>query len=205
MSRQYKMNQEIEAKFLNVDHDDIRQKLESLGAKLVHQKRQMRRVMLDFPDERFRKNDQHERFRIRDEGDKVTVTYKKSVEGSNYPIEHEFETNSFDETRQVFKSLGFIEYSYQETRREVWSYKKAFIMLDEWPWVKPFIEIEGEDEITIREVTKDLGLEWEDAMFGPADTVYMIEYKQMKQRDSVGYVEKLVFEGEMPEYLKDRI
>lgn len=199
------MNQEVEAKFLNVDHEDIRRRLEALGAKLVHIKRQMRRVMLDFPDQRFRKNDQHERFRIRDEGDKVTVTYKKSVEGSNYPIEHEFEADSFDETRQVFRSLGFVEYSYQETRREVWSFKNALIMLDEWPWIKPFMEIEGDDESTIKVVAKDLGLSWADAMFGPADTVYMVEYKKMKKRDSIGYVEKLVFEGEMPKYLKDRM
>lgn len=199
------MQQEIEAKFLNVDHDSMREMLKSVGAELNYAKKLMRRVMLDHPDGRYRNNNQHERFRIRDEGHVVTATYKKSVDGSNYPVEHEITVSSFDEARKLFASLGFVEYSYQETKRESWSINGVEVVLDEWPWVKPFMEIEGPDERSIKTVAKKLGLNWKDAFFGPADTVYAVEYKKMKKHDSIGYVEELIFEGELPKYLKDRL
>jgi len=199
------MQQEFEAKFLNVNHDEVRDKLKALGAKLEYPMRSMRRVMIDHEDSRYQKSHQNERFRVRDEGEKVTVTYKKTVEGSSYPIEHEIEVDSFDEARKVFKSLGLIEYSYQETKREAWELDGVEVVLDLWPWLKPQIEIEGKDEEAIKAVTKKLGFNWEDASFGPVDNAYRVEYKKMGPNDSVGYIDKLLFEGDMPDYLKERM
>ena len=199
------MQQEVEAKFLSIDHELMRKKLIKAGAKLNFEKKLMRRIMLDHLDGRYKTSDQSERFRIRDEGHKVTATYKKSVIGSNYNIEHEIEVSSFDEARRLFSSLGFLEYSYQETKRESWSVGDVEVVLDEWPWVNPFIEIEGPDEDSIKNVAKILELNWADAHFGPADTVYMLEYKKMKKHDSIGYIEELIFEGKLPKYLKDRL
>jgi len=199
------MQQEIEAKFINVNHDELRSKLKEIGAHLVYPMQEMKRVMLDHSDHRYQDNRQVERFRIRDEGNKVTVTYKKTVEGSSYPIEHEFEADSFNKARKLFSALGFKEYSYQETKRETWELDGVEIVLDLWPWLNPMIEIEGENEKAIKAIAAKLGFDWGDALFGPVDFMYRAQYKKMKDTDSVGYIDRLVFEGEMPEYFKERL
>lgn len=112
------MQQEIECKFLNVDHDNLRIKLKELSAVLEHPMRLMRRVMLDHVDGRYQKDaNKSERLRIRDEGDKVVVSYK-SKNKTNYVHEVEASVGSFDDTLKLFEVIGFEVYSYQESKRE---------------------------------------------------------------------------------------
>ena len=49
-------------------------------------------------------------------------------------------------------------------------------MLDEWPWVEPYIEIEGESEEAVRDTVSKLGLSWDDAKFGGVNTLYKEKY-----------------------------
>lgn len=198
------MQQEIEAKFLNVDHDVIRTKLMKAGATLEHPMRLMRRVMLDYPDHRFQVSNQSKRLRIRDEGDKVTVTFKESNE-SNYAHEVETIVSSFEEMCDVFKAIGFGTYSYQESKRETWQYSNVEVVLDEWPWLETYIEIEGPDEVSIQLAAKDLGFNWEDAEFGSVDSAYRIQYKKMTETESIGNVAEVKFDMPVPQYFKDRI
>jgi adenylate cyclase class 2 len=70
------MQTEIEAKFLDVDHDALRAKLRALGAVCEQPMRTMFRKGFDFPDRRLRK-EKNGWVRIRNEGDKVTMSYKQ--------------------------------------------------------------------------------------------------------------------------------
>jgi len=193
------MQQEVECKFLNVDHDDIRSKLRSLGAICEYPMRMMRRVMFDHVDARFQKNHQHERLRVRDEGDKVTITYKKSNE-TDYAYEVETTVGSFEDTRKLLKAIGLVEYSYQESKRETWEYKDVEVVLDEWPWIHPYIEIEGKNEKSIKQVAVKLGFEWEDAKFGSVDTVYRSQYPNFTINDSVGDEAEVKFGMQKPDW-----
>lgn len=56
------MKSEIEVKFLSVDHENIRQKLNSLGAELAIPMRLMRRAMLDHTDGRYQNTKKEIRF-----------------------------------------------------------------------------------------------------------------------------------------------
>jgi inorganic triphosphatase YgiF len=60
------MQQEIEVKFLNVSHKNVREKLAKLGAKCTVPMRLMRRVVVDYPDKRLQKSGDSW-MRIRDE------------------------------------------------------------------------------------------------------------------------------------------
>jgi adenylate cyclase class 2 len=197
------MQTEIEAKFLNVDHDEIREKLKTLGAVCEQPMRMMRRVMLDHADKRYQKSNQAERLRIRDEGDKVTVTYKASND-TNYVYELEIIVNSFEEALSLFEALGFIRYSFQESKRETWHYKNVEVVLDEWPWLNPYIEIEGLKEEYIKGVAAELGFVWENAGFGSVDTAYMFQYPGMTDKESIGDLPEVRFGMSLPEYLKRR-
>ncbi|MBA3758091.1 class IV adenylate cyclase [Candidatus Saccharibacteria bacterium] len=197
------MQTEIEAKFLHVNHNDIRERLNNLGAICEQPMRLMRRVMLDHADQRYQRGNQAERLRVRDEGDKVTVTYKASNE-TNYPYEVEARVNSFDEMGKLLKALGFVEYSFQESKRETWHYKNVEIVLDEWPWLDQYIEIEGKSEKDIKNVAEKLGFDWKDSKYGSVDTAYMQQYPGMKVTESIGDLSNVCFNEPLPQYLIDR-
>ena len=84
------MKNEIEAKFLDIDKDAIRSKLESLGATLVKPETLMRRTVFN--------TGEHSFARVRDEGDKIVMTYKNvsddhSILGTK---EVNIEVNNYD-------------------------------------------------------------------------------------------------------------
>ena len=197
------MQTEIEAKFLNVDFDDIRKRLKDSGAKLEQPMRIMRRVLFDYPDERFQKNGQTQRLRVRDEGNKITLTYKAKND-TNYAHEVEVEVDSFDEAVKLLEAIGLKKYSFQESKRETWTHKDVEVVLDEWPWVDTYIEIEGPSEEAIKSAAKDLGFDWKDAKFGSVDTAYRLQYPGMTKMESIGDLPEVRFEAPLPEYLIKR-
>ena len=195
---------EVEVKFLNVDIEDIRKRLTDAGGELEQPMRVMRRDMLDHADNRYSKGHFSERLRIRDEGDKCTMTYKVHRDGSPYPIELETTIGSYDATKQLMEAIGLHSISYQESKRETWRLDDVEVVIDEWPWAKPYIEIEGESEPSIKAAAKKLGFDWKDAKFGSADTVYQAEYPKMTDKDSIGDVAEVRFDLPVPQYFKDR-
>lgn len=167
------MKDEIEVKFVNVDHDAVREQLKKIGAVCEHPMRTMRRVVVHTP-EMSKKN---AFIRIRDEGYRTTMTYKQfdsdSVDGAK---EHEVSVSDFDEVVSIL-ARGGLEYDvYQESKRENWLLGDVEIMLDEWPWLNPYIEIEGDSEAKLQELAKQLGLKWDEAVYGGVANVYRIQY-----------------------------
>jgi adenylate cyclase class 2 len=193
------MKTEIEVKFLDIDHDDIRGKLAAIGASLEIPMRLMRRVTIDTSAMK----QKGAYVRVRDEGNKVTMTYKQfdklSVDGAK---EIEIEVSHFQDTIDILAAAGLPQGSYQETKRETWKLGSTEIVLDEWPWLKPYIEIEGESEAAIRDVTAQLGLDWETAAFGDVMTAYRSEYPHLTEQQTVGNVAEVRFGAELPELLQ---
>ena len=167
------MNTEIEAKFLNIDHDAIRAKLEALGGVLEQPLRLMRRVVIHTPD----MTSKNAFLRVRDEGYRTTITYKQfdsdAVDGAK---EYEVEVSSFDDTVRMLSASGLTYDAYQESKRENWRLGNVEIMLDEWPWLQPYLEVEGESEEAIKQVAELLELSWTDAQFGGIANAYRSQY-----------------------------
>lgn len=193
---------EIECKFLQIDHDAMREKLKKAGAKCVQPMRLMRRSILDFEDGRLDTEDGH--LRVRDEGDKITATYKvfneRTVDGA-----HEIETTVGDyaTTVALFCQIGLIIKSEQESKRETWELDDCEIVLDEWPWIAPYMEIEGPSKEAIQTVAKKLGLNWSDAVYGGVTRVYRAEF-DIPERVSVGECRVISFDGQPPQHWKRR-
>jgi adenylate cyclase class 2 len=196
------MQQEVEAKFLDIDHAEIRAKLEQLGAVLEHPNRLMRRTIFDFPDRRLKQ--QKSRLRVRDEGGKITITYK-SASDTQYSNEVETTVGSYETMVDLLRALGLNAYATQESKRETWRCKNVEIELDEWPWAPQYVEIEGPDEAAIKQVTAELGLDWTNAVFESADAVYHHHYPGMRQEESIGAVAELTFAGDRPQWLQERM
>ena len=192
------MKTEIEAKFVNIDHDDIRAKLTAIGATLEQPMRLMKRVTID--STQLKAKDAF--VRIRDQGDKVTLTYKQfdelSVTGAK---EIEVTVSSFEDTVSLFSAAGLPHGSYQETKRETWNIDSTEIVLDVWPWLNPYIEIEGASEEIIKDVATQLGLNWADAVFGDVMAAYRVQYPHLGIHDTVGNLPEVKFGEPLPEFL----
>lgn len=195
------MKTEIEAKFLNVDFDEIREMLTNLGAILEEPMRMMRRYTFD---NAYMKRGKDAFVRVRDEGKKTTVTYKQfdslSLHGAK---EIEIEVSDFDLAVALMREIGAGEegQSYQESRRETWRLGQAEIVLDEWPWLKPYIEIEGDTEEVVRQTADLLGLLWNDAVFGDVMVAYRAEYPHLSEKNTVGTIAKVCFGDPLPHIL----
>ena len=154
------MKTEIEVKFLDVDFDLLREKLKQLGATCEMPMRLMRRAIIQPPELHAR----HAFVRVRDEGDKVTLTYKQVDEDSlTGAKEIEVTVGNFEDTVALLEEAGLKQKSFQESRRETWHLNGVEIVLDEWPWLKPYIEIEGPTEASVKELAAKLGFDWNDA------------------------------------------
>jgi adenylate cyclase, class 2 len=165
------MQTEIEATFLDVNHELLRTKLVELGAACVEPKHDMRRTVYDFPDLRLDKKAAW--VRVRQEAEKITMTFKhRQSETSEGMKEVELTVDNYASACAFLEAVGLAVKGVQETKREVWRLGDCEIMLDEWPWVPPYVEIEGPKETSVRSVSKKLGFDYNTAIFDSADGVY---------------------------------
>lgn len=191
------MQPELEAKFLDVSPDVIRAKLRELGAKLVHPERLMRRKAFDDRQGHLDRN--RAWVRVRDEGDKITMSYKQSDENTLHGTQETVLTvDDFDRACAFLEEVGLVTKSYQETRREKWMLDNVEITIDTWPWVPTFVELEGQHEDDLKSVASSLGLDWNAAMHGGVTPIYQ-RYYDVTHRE-VNTCPKIVF-GPVPEWL----
>lgn len=164
------MKNEIEATFLSVDKDSMRAKLKKVEFKLKIPEYLMRRKTFDFS----RVTLGYKKWgRVRQESDKVTMTIKE-IRGSgiNDTYEVELIVNDFDIACSFFEACDIHTKAFQENMREVWVRNGVEVTIDTWPGLKPFVEIEGEDENTVQEVSHELDFDFTKAVFGSIDLVY---------------------------------
>jgi len=194
------MQQEIEAKFVNVDHDKVREALKAAGARLEHPMRLMRRVVIDYPDRKMQSED-NAWIRVRDEGDKVTLTYKTSEENKfGGATEIEVIVDDYNKTIELFKAMGLVVHTDQETKRETWVLDDAEVVLDEWPWLNPYIEIEATSEQIVQDVAQKLGFIWQNAVFGSVTTAYRLQYPSIKNDEHISTIPAIKFGLTRPDW-----
>ena len=161
--------------YVGVNHDQLRAKLTELGGGLLKPKRLNRRTIFDYEDLRLDKKAAW--IRLRDEGEKITLAYKQrsdeTIEGMR---EIEVVVSDYEKTKELLLASGLTIKSEQETTRELWEVGDVQVMLDEWPWLEPIIEIEGPSETKVRELTEQLGFDWSNAIFDSADRLYQLVF-----------------------------
>lgn len=171
------MNTEYEATFWPIEKDVMRQKLASVGALLVYPERTMRRANFNLPPSEAIPNPERTWGRLRDEGDRITMSIK-SVTGDTIEDQKEAEVviDSLKRGRDFMLAFGCFEKSYQETKRELWKLDEVEIMIDEWPFLEPFVEIEGKSEEAVKAASEKLGFDYSKAHFGNVGDFYIQVY-----------------------------
>lgn len=189
------MNNEIEATYIDIDKDDLRARLKSAGAKCTKPELLMRRTVFD--------TGPHSFARVRDEGDKIVMTYKNFEDEDSIMGVKEVNliVNDYDDAIKYLKGCGLEQKAAQETYREVWELDGVEITIDTWPWIPTYTEIEGKDEAAVWAVAEKLGFKKEDAMFGAVDKIYNHYYGV--DMDIVDFETPVInFEIDPPEWVK---
>lgn len=189
------MQIEYEATFENIDKDEMRARLKKAGAKLERPEFLSRRYTFSIPG---RQNGVSSWIRVSDNGRKVTQTLKIVNTGKiEDQKELEIEVGSFDDTVEFFERIGCRKKSYQETKRERWILDGVEVTIDEWPFLEPFVEVEGKNEEEVRKVSEKLGFDWGKALFCAIGHLYYRKY-DMPEHYFNNKIPKIIFEMKNP-------
>lgn len=191
------MKIEYEATYPNIDKDEIRERLKNAAAVLARPEFLQKRVVFNLPRGHEIKGGW---LRVRDEQDKITMSLKIVTTGG---IDNQKEiclvVDSFENAVTFLNSIGCKckGDGHQESKREIWTLDGAEVCIDEWPFLEPFVEIEGDSEDVVREASKKLGFNYSNALFCAVDTLYGNKYGV-----TVQFVNKelatVTFEGRNP-------
>lgn len=192
------MENEIEAQFLDIDKAALRERLRTAGGTCTRPEMKMRRVIFGAGPHQF--------IRVRDEGDKVVMTYK-NVENDQDILgtrEVNVVVDDYERAVELMKGTHLAVKAHQETLREEWKLNGCEICLDTWPWIPSFVEIEGPSAEKVWETAEMLGLDKSRAKFGSVDGAYNhyygVDCDEVNMRTPV-----ITFECEPPAWVKPEI
>lgn len=137
-------------------------------------------VMFDNTDHLMERTDG--RIRLRQHGDKITISYKKPLPSDgNHKKEIEFETEvgNFDIMENILKTMEYLPTTSYEKYTTHLKFKDsdAEIEIQKYPFTT-FLEIEGEKE-EIEKVAKELNLDIRSSLIKPVDTLFC-EWREKK-------------------------
>lgn len=148
------MHIEYEVRVLEVDKEALIKKLESLGADKIADFNYKRRVY------NFNPPVNHKWIRLRTDGNKTTLTIKKienlNIDGTK---EMEIQVSDFDETNKMLEELGYKAHTYQENMRTRYILNDVELDIDTWPYIPTYLEIEGKNEKSVKEMIKLLEID----------------------------------------------
>lgn len=159
---------EREVKVLNINKDEIEEKLIKLGAALLKDEEQIN-IRFDTEDNFLRKtHNGYLRIRITknllDNSVKNTLTFKKSVSRDKMRVNEETETeiSNFEEMEKILQFLGYIRKRPGYKHRRSYLYENIVFEIDTWDeytYPKPYLEIEVVSEEGLEKAIKLLELD----------------------------------------------
>jgi len=216
-SQKKPMEVEYEARFLEINKNDLIKKLQDIGAILKQKLTLYKRSVFNLCD--IKKG----YVRVRDEGDKITMT-AKLYKDPKFPEEYELQLKEGFENGQSFlRALNLDEKAYHETMREKWSILKSGrkgtkgrkgtqdnnktelceIAIDCVPGLPMYAEVECKTQADLNKCIKMLGLDKSKMRFGGYGKVY-VEYYGMTENEINNSVPSLTFkniEKELEKYV----
>ncbi|HSB03475.1 MAG TPA: class IV adenylate cyclase [Anaerolineales bacterium] len=180
--------QEIEVKFYVQDLRRVEARLRGLEAQLVQPRILETNIRFDLPDTSLRSEGRVLRLR---QDTAARLTYKsgsKKEQGILSREEIEFVVDDFEKAKQFLEALGYQKLIYYEKYRTTYELNETLIMLDELPYGS-FIEIEGENDRSIRAVADQLNLNWEAAVA----TSYVVLFERVCKAIRLDSCEDLSF------------
>ena len=117
---------------------------------------------------------------MRDEGDKITLAYKQRLgwekEGNDDGMEEvEIEISDYETAKEFLLKIGLVVKLEQEKRRTRWIKDDVEFDIDEWPQLRPYLEIESSSWEKVNNASKELGFNVDTQKICSATQVYEME------------------------------
>lgn len=168
------MNKEIEARFLDVDKQELTEKLIAMGAT---DKGDVALTEVIFYDQENKWPDEGRFVRIRSTNDTTKLTYKSNkAQTVDSAREIEFAVPDANLAEQFLENIGLVAFRHQEKKRHTFELNDVTIDIDTWPKVPTYVELEGPSEEQIKSVAESLGFKWENAVFDDARAIIQDRY-----------------------------
>src|SRR5665213_60675 len=159
--------EEYEVKFLNIDPEALEAQIIGLGGSKLFD-RMYRRAVFDYSDLRLDKVGAW--VRVRDEGEKVTMSFKQRLgydaakpdQNDTGMTEEEIVVSDFETTCKILRHIGLTDKFLQENRRVRFMLGGVELDIDYWPKLNPYLEIEAKSWEAVDGAIKKLGLDPED-------------------------------------------
>lgn len=160
-------NIEYEAKIYDVIPADIVAKLARLGAKEIGSYNFRRYVFDTIPATPNRW------VRLRSDGQHATLTVKEiTAEAIDGTHEWEVEVSDLETTLEILAKIGIKPRGYQENKRQEYDLDGVQVVIDRWPKLKPYIEIEGNSAEEVINTAKLLGYAEDDLTMKSTSDLY---------------------------------
>jgi len=170
---------EYECKIIDIPITELRNKIEKNGGKRIHSSVLFRRYLFHLPNK-----NQNGFIRLRSEGrNRVTLTCKIFNSHSKYPKEDEIELKAdFDDAYHFLLNCGLKQKSYIETKREKWSHPLVKeIVIDHWPGLEPYMEIDCENEKNLQKAIKMFDIDKKHVYYEGVHELYKNKYNINKK------------------------
>ena len=151
---------EVELKFLDIDVNEIKSKLEKLGAVLIYD---TYIESYSFYSNDFHGSDSSKKYlRVRKIDNEIIVTYKDPAKDSDMTLRQEVEisVNDYENTLLLFEKLGFKKGGVFRKHRVHYEFNNIHFELDTLENIPTYLEIEttSEDDMRFMCVKLDLDI-----------------------------------------------
>jgi adenylate cyclase, class 2 len=176
--------QEVEVKILEINREEILERLAKLNAKKVLDS-DILTIFLDFPDNRIQKR--KDVLRIRKEDNKVELTYKevKIIESTKIAEEHTVKVSDLLTTQIILQKFGLEIKQKMSKHRARYQIEGTYFdidqYIDEYSFIPNFLEIEGSVK-SIKKFANLLGFQEKDCLAWSTD--HLITHYAKKHCDS---------------------
>jgi adenylate cyclase class 2 len=161
------MKTEFEIKILNIVKENIEKQLIALGFNKTESK-YFKRYIYELDDKSW--------IRLRTDGNSTTLTLKKYLNDSIDGVkETEIKVDNIEKTNELLDGIGLNYSKYQENKRAVYlsdNYPGVEVVIDEWPKINPYMEIEANSEDSVKALLNKLDIKGLDTTSAPTSEVY---------------------------------
>lgn len=190
------MEIEFEGRILDINRDELVEKLKALGGTQKAPLTLYRRSVFNLCDIK------RGFVRVRDEGDKTTMT-AKIYKDPNFPQEYELQLKDNFENGQAFlEALNLTKKAYHETMREKWSIPKSRnntkelceVAIDYIPGLPLYAELECKSKADLNKTAKMLNVPIKSLMYGGYGKVF-VHYYDMAENEINNVIPSLTFQN----------
>lgn len=193
------MEASVGVKIPDISPSSFRRQLTLWGATKADAERMIRRSIFDHSDGRLDRRGAW--LRVQEDNGRSTLSYKEIAAEEQDVHEISVAIDNFDRAVDMLKAGGLVEVMYQERKRETWRRGAIRITIHQWPWIPPFVEIEGQDELAVRKAVEGVKLVWANVILGNIEMVYQKYYDVTAEEV---YNWPRVSFGDVPDWLEQR-